>query len=79
GEGNELARWREDADAADPAGAHRAAALDLLAAFDRPGVMEREFTLPELRGGPGGGWPGRIAVGFHLVDYVVHAWDVAVT
>ncbi|MEV3854899.1 TIGR03086 family metal-binding protein [Streptomyces sp. NPDC050095] len=81
GGGGELAPWRERQDEADPGAAHRAAALDLLDAFAEPGVEEREFTLPELREGPGpgGGWPGRIAVGFHLVDYVVHAWDVAVT
>jgi uncharacterized protein (TIGR03086 family) len=81
GEGGDPARWQESVDAPDPAGAHRVAALDLIAAFAEPGVVERQFALPELREGPGpgGGWPGRIAVGFHLVDYVVHAWDVAVT
>lgn len=29
--------------------------------------------LPEL----GDGFSGRTAIGFHFVDYVVHAWDVA--
>ncbi|MET9498096.1 TIGR03086 family metal-binding protein [Streptomyces sp. NPDC006552] len=81
GEGDGPAPWRETTDTADPAGAHRAAARDLLDAFTQPGVPAREFALPGLRGGPGpgGGWPGRFAVGFHLVDYAVHAWDVAVT
>ncbi|MGW6062738.1 TIGR03086 family metal-binding protein [Streptomyces sp. NPDC055189] len=39
------------------------------------GVLERGFTLPEI----GGTFTGRIAVGFHFLDYVVHAWDVATT
>ncbi|MFI0235235.1 TIGR03086 family metal-binding protein [Streptomyces sp. NPDC016845] len=81
GEGGDLARWREPVTATDPAAEHRAAASGLIAAFAEPGVLDRGFGLPELRPGPGpgGGWPGRFAVGFHLVDYVVHAWDVAVT
>lgn len=47
----------------------------VLAAFAEEGVMERGFTLPEI----GGTFTGRIAVGFHLLDYVVHSWDVATT
>ncbi|MEU1270695.1 TIGR03086 family metal-binding protein [Streptomyces sp. NPDC005799] len=73
GAGQEAERRREPADMDDPAGAHRAAAADVLGAFGEPGVEQREFVLPEL----GGSFPGRIAVGFHFVDYVVHAWDVA--
>lgn len=45
----------------------------VLAAFAEEGVMERGFTLPEV----GGTFTGRIAVGFHLLDHVVHTWDVA--
>ncbi|WP_372345393.1 TIGR03086 family metal-binding protein [Streptomyces sp. KL116D] len=81
GAGDDLAHWRETGGSgADLAAAHRAGALDVIDAFGEPGVLEREFALPELGRdgpGPGGGWPGRIAVGFHLVDYAVHAWDVA--
>ncbi|MEV5612630.1 TIGR03086 family metal-binding protein [Streptomyces sp. NPDC052225] len=76
GRGEDPEAWRE---AEAGAAAHRDAALDVLAAFAEPALAKREFTLPELRPGPGpgGGWPARIAVGFHLVDYAVHAWDVA--
>ncbi|MBE8473440.1 TIGR03086 family metal-binding protein [Streptomyces justiciae] len=73
GVGAGLAHWREPADMGAPAEVHRLAAADVLDAFAEPGVEEREFTLPEL----GRSLPGRTAIGFHLVDYVVHAWDVA--
>jgi uncharacterized protein (TIGR03086 family) len=72
GEGGELGHWREPRDLREPARAHRAAADAVLSAFAEPGVTEREFVLPEL-----GGFSGRTAIGFHFVDYVVHAWDVA--
>ncbi|MFJ3892471.1 TIGR03086 family metal-binding protein [Streptomyces sp. NPDC090083] len=75
GTGQDPDSWREPADLSDPARTHREAATDVLAAFAEPGVVEREFTLPEL----GASFPGRMAIGFHFVDYVVHAWDVAAT
>ncbi|MFF1303809.1 TIGR03086 family metal-binding protein [Streptomyces sp. NPDC058307] len=75
GVGGEPEHWREPAGTGEPARAHRAAADAVLAAFAEPGVPEREFVLPEL----GGGFAGRMAIGFHFVDYVVHAWDVAAT
>jgi uncharacterized protein (TIGR03086 family) len=51
------------------------AAAEVIAAFAAPGVMERDFLLPEVAGER----PirGATAIGFHLVDYVVHGWDVA--
>ncbi|MER5472454.1 TIGR03086 family metal-binding protein [Streptomyces sp. NPDC002685] len=74
GAGQEAALWRESAaHPRDPARTYRAAVTTLLAAFAEPGVTEREFDLPELKGR----FPGRIAVGFHFIDHVVHAWDVA--
>ncbi|MEU6143821.1 TIGR03086 family metal-binding protein [Streptomyces sp. NPDC047081] len=73
GAGQDMAHWREPADMSEPARVHRAAAAAVLGAFGEPGVGEREFALPEL----GESFPGRIAIGFHFVDYVVHAWDVA--
>jgi uncharacterized protein (TIGR03086 family) len=73
GEGGEPMHWREPRETGEPALAHRAAADAVLSAFAEPGVTEREFLLPEL----GGGFSGRTAIGFHFVDYVVHAWDVA--
>ncbi|CAM5383161.1 TIGR03086 family metal-binding protein [Streptomyces canus] len=75
GVGGDPGYWREQEVTAEPAHAHRAAADAVLGAFAETGVLEREFVLPEL----GGGFPGRTAIAFHFVDYVVHAWDVAAT
>ena len=49
----------------------------MLAAFAAPGVLDREFLLPEIAAGVA--FPARQAIGFHLVDYVAHSWDVART
>ncbi|MGZ3145895.1 TIGR03086 family metal-binding protein [Lentzea chajnantorensis] len=51
---------------------HAAAARDLLAAFADP---VEEFELPEFA--PVTRFPAVQAIGFHLIDYVVHGWDVA--
>ena len=59
----------------DPAGRHAASATDLAAAFAEEGAELRELWLPEVR--DGGPFPIQTAVGFHLVDSVAHAWDVA--
>jgi uncharacterized protein (TIGR03086 family) len=73
GVGDEMAHWSESEDMSDPVRTYRDAAASVLAAFAEPGVLKRDFALPEL----GRVVPGRMALGFHLVDYVVHAWDVA--
>jgi uncharacterized protein (TIGR03086 family) len=75
GAGGESAYWREPEDLTEPWRAYRGAAAAVLAAFAEPDVIGREFMLPEL----GGVFPGQMAVGFHFIDYVVHAWDVAAT
>jgi uncharacterized protein (TIGR03086 family) len=54
--------------------AYAASAELVLAAFAAPGALEREFALPEISPRA---FPGRVAIGFHLVDNVVHGWDVA--
>jgi uncharacterized protein (TIGR03086 family) len=59
-----------------PIDAYAEAAESVIAAFAAPGVFEREFTMPEISPRT---IPGRMAIGFHLVDYVVHGWDVAHT
>src|SRR5947209_5732225 len=43
----DLARWRPRPLGADPAGAYRAAAESVLAAFAADGALDREFPLPE--------------------------------
>jgi uncharacterized protein (TIGR03086 family) len=68
------ARWRPRRLGADPVAAYRAAAQAVLAAFAADGVLDREFPLPEIAPAP---FPARQAISFHLVDYVVHSWDVA--
>src|SRR3954467_15656500 len=57
--------------------AYAASAELVLATFAAPGVLDRSFALPEIS--PSRTFPGHVAIGFHLVDYVVHGWDVATT
>ncbi|WP_030563712.1 TIGR03086 family metal-binding protein [Streptomyces aureocirculatus] len=75
GAGQEASHWREPQDMGEPARVHLEAATEVLDAFAEPGVTEREFVLPDL----GRTFPGLQAIAFHFIDYVVHAWDVAVT
>jgi uncharacterized protein (TIGR03086 family) len=77
GAGETWAVWR-DGDLGDhPAGAYEASMDEVSAAFAEDDVLERRFALPEI--GEGFTVPGRTAIGFHLLDYAVHAWDVAAT
>jgi uncharacterized protein (TIGR03086 family) len=69
----DLADWQPAPPAADPVKAYAAAADEVLTAFAEDGVAERPFALPEILPNV----PGRQAISFHLVDYVVHGWDVA--
>jgi uncharacterized protein (TIGR03086 family) len=75
GDGADLARWRIRLLDEDPVEAYADAADDVLDAFTGRDVLERTFALPEF--GPGAAFPGAQAIGFHFIDYVVHAWDVA--
>lgn len=75
GRGADLSAWRPGPLGDDPVQAYADAAERVIAAFAEDGVLEREFALPEVRSGQS--FPSRIAIGFHLVDYVVHGWDVA--
>ena len=59
----------------DMAGAYAAAAALVTGAFAGDGVLDRKFYLPEI--GDGGPYSARMAIGFHFVDEVVHAWDLA--
>jgi uncharacterized protein (TIGR03086 family) len=81
GHGAESAIWEPetvaDAVATHPAGSYAAAAAEVIDAFAGAGVLDAAFALPEF--GPGATFPGSLAIGFHLVDYVVHGWDVART
>ncbi|HEV8175445.1 MAG TPA: TIGR03086 family metal-binding protein [Actinoplanes sp.] len=75
GRGADLAVWRPDPPGDDPVRAYEAAASAVIDAFAEVDVPGRPFALPEIS--PDRTFPGRVAIGFHLVDYVVHGWDVA--
>ncbi len=87
GRGGDLAVWRMGAPPADPVTDYLAAASEVILAFgdDAGGrteggiqggtVLGREFRLPEISASVA--FPAAQAIGFHLVDYVVHGWDVA--
>ena len=77
GRGSDPAVWCSPSPSPDPVRAYAASAEQVLAAFAEPGVLDRSFALPEIA--PDRSFPGRTAVGFHLVDYLVHGWDVART
>lgn len=52
-------------------------ARQVVDAFGADGVLERAFWLPLIRDGVT--VPARQGVSFHLLDYLVHGWDVAVS
>ncbi|WP_439679566.1 TIGR03086 family metal-binding protein [Embleya sp. MST-111070] len=73
----DAAAWADRPVEAEPGKVFAASVADVAAAFAEDGAVEREWWLPEVRRGQS--FPGRVAMGFHFVDYVVHAWDVAVS
>ncbi|MGQ4487232.1 TIGR03086 family metal-binding protein [Streptomyces sp. SAS_281] len=75
GEGGLPAHWRVADITADPARAYGESVAALIVPFAEAGGGESEFVLPEL----GRAVPGRLAVSFHFLDLVVHAWDLART
>lgn len=58
--------------AVDPIGDYVRSAHDVVEAFAT--CEAKTLLLPEI---PPGEFPTRSALGFHLIDSVVHAWDVA--
>jgi hypothetical protein len=58
-------------------GEYATSARRVLEAFGVPALIEGSMYLPEVRAGIT--VPAPIAIGFHLVDYVAHGWDVART
>lgn len=73
--GPEAAEFAPRPVAADPVAEYRASVAFVLEAFAAPGLLERTMFLAEIRGGMT--FPAPVAIGFHLIDYVVHSWDVA--
>jgi uncharacterized protein (TIGR03086 family) len=75
GRGADPQAWHIRPLGADPAATYAAAAAEVIAAFAAEDVLTARFALPEFSTEVT--FSGRRAIGFHLVDYVVHAWDVA--
>ncbi|MED7931693.1 TIGR03086 family metal-binding protein [Nonomuraea sp. LP-02] len=71
----DAAQWRLRSLGDDVVASYRKAAEHVLAAFAADGVLERSFPLPEIASGFA--FPGRQAISFHFIDYVVHSWDLA--
>jgi uncharacterized protein (TIGR03086 family) len=76
GERTSVADWAPRPLTADPVPDYRDASAEVLAAFAVIDDPDRPFRLPEIRDEP---LPAHIAIGFHLVDNVVHAWDIAMS
>ncbi|MEU6250395.1 TIGR03086 family metal-binding protein [Glycomyces sp. NPDC047010] len=75
GDGFEVRTWAEMP--STPA-AFRASAAEVLEAFASEGAAGRNWSIlagadQEIQ------VPGETAMGFHFIDYVVHAWDVGVS
>jgi uncharacterized protein (TIGR03086 family) len=77
GNGGDLDVFADRQVGPDPAGQYAASAGRAIEAFGAPGVLERDLEVAVVRGGVT--LPGSAVIGFHLVDYVVHGWDVAKT
>lgn len=75
GHGADPALWHPRPPGPHTRAEYRESAAEVLAAFAEPDVPQRLFAMPEF--GPGVTVPGHRAIGFHLVDYVVHGWDLA--
>jgi uncharacterized protein (TIGR03086 family) len=74
GQGADLVHWSVPQAGPDPVAAYRDAAEDVIAAF-AASEADAPFTLPEITTRMA--FPARRAIGFHLIDYVVHSWDLA--
>lgn len=74
-QGSDLAIWQPGKIGDDVYAAYLSSAADVSAAFAAEDVPDRRMDLPEF----GRSFPAEVAIGFHVLDYVVHAWDVAAT
>ncbi|GFE12299.1 TIGR03086 family protein [Streptomyces glebosus] len=77
GEGREPAHWAVRPLGTNPVGEYTAAAGKVIAAFAIVEGPDQAFALPEFSAGRT--FRAARAIGFHLIDYVVHSWDVART
>ncbi|WP_051837621.1 TIGR03086 family metal-binding protein [Streptomyces sp. NRRL WC-3742] len=75
GAGPDLALFADAPVGPDVAAEFRRTGAELTDAFREAAAAERALWLPEIR--DGGPFPITQAVGFHLLDTLVHGWDVA--
>ncbi|WP_194895550.1 TIGR03086 family metal-binding protein [Catenulispora pinisilvae] len=79
GDGADMKRWEFAAAGPDAVQQYLAASEEVLAAYAELGAdLDTVFDLPEFQIDPPR-FPARVAIGFHFIDYIVHAWDVAAT
>ena len=79
GDGADMRHWEFARAGADAVQQYLAASEDVIAAFAKlDDSLDAVFDLPEFQIDPPR-FPARLGIGFHFIDYVVHAWDVAVT
>lgn len=76
GDGADPRRWADRDAAPDELMADYLRAADgVCAAFAAPGVLDQDFCVLPISDART--FPAGRAIGFHLVDYVAHGWDVA--
>lgn len=75
GEQTTVADWRPEPLRA-PVDRYVAACAEVLGSFAGVGDPAASVILPEIRDEP---VRAHVAIGFHLLDYVVHSWDIAVS
>jgi uncharacterized protein (TIGR03086 family) len=75
GNGDAMAVFADRPVSDQPAADYATSARRVIEAFGVPDLIEHSMYLPQVRGGMT--LPAPIAIGFHLVDYVAHGWDVA--
>jgi uncharacterized protein (TIGR03086 family) len=76
GNGADLSNWEPgQPDQGSLVSGYALAADRVMGAFAAEDILDRKFCLPEVSTKIL--FPARQAIGFHLVDYVVHGWDVA--
>jgi uncharacterized protein (TIGR03086 family) len=76
GDGADLGRWQTRwFDPEMLVAEYVLAAGRIMDVFGDPDVLDRQFFLPEVS--TRRMFPARQAIGFHLVDCLVHGWDVA--
>ncbi|HEV2343411.1 MAG TPA: TIGR03086 family metal-binding protein [Actinocrinis sp.] len=75
GEEKDRTVWDDRPIGDDPAAQYAQAVHEVTTAFREEGLLGRRFWLPEIHETVR--FPAPTAISFHLLDYVVHGWDVA--